>query len=270
MVYWRILIHKNLLGVVVIEVEAIHHKVLLRILTFNIHNGINWNGKYDFEPIIDFIKDTKADLAGIQEISRFWSIKTGYQDMVTLLTEKSGMYLKFSAAIRKKGQACFGNLVLSKYPLIDTWTSKLPGSLEPRNYLAVQVLIGGARVNFLTTHLGLSRADRLRQVPKIIEFGLNLKNPLVITGDFNESPDGPGVSLLKNIWVKHYASPPMGTIREKNSLIGPEADMIFTTSDFGSKSYRVCNNYLSDHLPVIADFELKVHCSEISGNTVYR
>lgn len=271
MVYWRILIHKDSLGVFVIKQAGFNdYNVLLRILTFNIHNGINWKGNFDLGRISDFIKDAKADLAGIQEVSRFWSIRTGFQDMVTLLAEKSGMYPKFSATIRKKGQACFGNLVLSKYPLINTWTSNLPGSLEPRNYLAVQILIGRVRVNFLTTHLGLSREDRLRQVQEIIDFGIKLERPLVISGDFNEEPNGSGVSMLKKNWKKHCNSPVLGTVREKNGLIGPEVDMIFTTSDFTINSYIICKNYLSDHLPVIADYELTKRWPEILGNTIYK
>lgn len=242
----------------------------LRVLTFNIHNGINWNGKYNLERIADFIKEVQPDLAGIQEVSCFWSQKTRFQNMESFLAESLGMYTVFSAALNRGAKAHFGNMVLSNHPFVNVWTERLPGSLEPRNFIAVQVQINGLRINFLTTHLGLAGAERLRQIEKIIRFGVKLGNPLILTGDFNEEENGPGVGILKNYWVKQSGTSRLGTIRLRKNIIGPEVDMIFTTSDLVLKSLKICNNYLSDHLPVIADLELRTSWAEVTGVTIYQ
>lgn len=242
----------------------------LKILTFNIHNGINRYGKYNLNQIAQFIDEMKPDLAGLQEVSRFWSLKTNYQDMVGFLGERLGMYLAFSPTLSRNRKGFFGNLVLSRYPLINTWAEILPGNLEPRSYLAVQVQTGGARVNFLTTHLGLSDTERVVQASKIISFGLQLGDPLIITGDFNQEPSGPGVALIKRYWVKHDPSPPRGTLRLSNGQLGPEIDLIFTSPNLALKSMKVCENGLSDHLPVYGEFEINLSWNQIAGQPVIR
>lgn len=251
------------------EFSSLSFRLILKILTFNIHNGINWNGNYDLEQIAKFIGEINPDLAGIQEVGRFWSRKTNFQDMATFLGERLGMFPVFSASLCREDKAFFGNLILSKYPILKAWTKILPGNLEPRNYLAIQVQTRGVRINFLTTHLGLSNVERLCQVSKIIKFGVQLGKPLIITGDFNEKISDSGVALLKKNWVKHDPFPPQGTIRLCNRMIGPEIDMIFSSSDFVLKNMRVCENYLSDHLPVIAELELNLSWPQVAGKPVY-
>lgn len=248
-----------------VKLDKLRYRLTLKVLTFNIHNGINWRGKYDLEQIAEFIDKIKPDLAGLQEVSRFWSRKTYFQDMVNILGERLGMFPVFSATLCRDNKASFGNLVLSKYPILKIWTETLPGKLEPRNYLAVQVQIGGTRVNFLTTHLGLSSVERLSQVCKISSFSVQLGQPLIITGDFNEKPNEPGVTLLKESWIKHNFSTPQGTLRISDQEIGPEIDMIFTSPDLVLKSLKVCENELSDHLPVIAELELNLSWSQVAG-----
>lgn len=241
----------------------------LKVLTFNIHNGINRYGKYNLKQIAEFLSLIKPDLAGFQEVSRFWSPKTNYQDMVGFLAERLRMYPAFAATLNRHDQSFFGNLILSKYPLINTWTAILPGKLEPRNYLAVQVNVGGVRVNFLTTHLGLSDSERLVQVSKIAGFGVRLGDPLIITGDFNQGPDDPGMALIKSNWIKHDSSPQRGTLRLSNGQLGPEIDMIFSSPNLVLKSLKVYENDLSDHLPVGGEFEMELAWDQVAGQPVY-
>lgn len=241
----------------------------LKVLTFNIHNGINRYGKYDLEQTAEFLRLMKPDLAGLQEVSRFWSLKTNYQDMVSFLAEQLGMYHAFAPTLNRRRRSFFGNLILSKYPLINTWTEILPGNLEPRNYLAVQVQAGGVRVNFLTTHLGLSDSERLVQINRIASFGVQLGEPLIITGDFNQGPDDPGMALIKSNWIKQDPSPRRGTLRLSNGQLGPEIDLIFSSPKLVLKSLKVYDNELSDHLPVCGEFEMEVAWNQVAGQPVY-
>ncbi len=248
--------------------DSIRFRITLKVLTFNIHSGINWSGHYDLEQIAAFIGGIKPDLAGIQEVSRFWSWRTNFQDMVTFLGDRLGMLPAFSASLCRDGKASFGNLILTKYPIINTWSEILPDNREPRSYLAAQVLANGVRVNFLTAHLGLSDKERLNQVNKIVKFGTQLSGPLIITGDFNEKPNGGGIAIIRENWIKHNLSPPQGTLRLSDHEVGPEIDMIFTSSDWGLKSMRVYENELSDHLPVVAELELNLPWTQVAGEPV--
>lgn len=243
-------------------------KLEIRVLTYNIHNGIDWWGNYRFKQILEFIGDVKPDLAGLQEVSRFWGLKTANQDMVKIIAEELKMFVFFGSTL-SKGKKAFGNLVLSKHPIVNGWIGKLPGNSEPRNFTGIQALIRGFRINFLTTHLGLKTEERLSQVKRIGEFGRGLGKPLIIAGDFNEPAGSPGVVLLKKNWIKLGQQPERGTIRLKRGEIGPEIDLIFTTPDVTLKRLSVVDNYLSDHLPVIADLELERQWSRSSGNQIY-
>mgnify|MGYP001443398213 CR=1 FL=1 len=244
-------------------------KLSLKVMSFNIHNGINWDQKYGLEQMADFIGEVTPDLAGLQEVSRFWSRKTNYQDMVNYFEQRLGMYPVFAPSLCRERGALFGNLVLSKFPIINAWSEMLPSKLEPRNCLAAQVIAFGTRFNFLTTHLGLSGSDRLAQVRTITKLGLQLGGPLIICGDFNESPTGPGVTLIKENWVKHDPTPPQGTMRLSVHQLGPEIDMIFTSHDLVSQNLKVYENKLSDHLPVFGEFEMDLSWEQVAGEPVY-
>lgn len=244
-------------------------QLTLKVLSFNIHNGLNWDGKYGLEQIADFIGEVGPDLTGLQEVSRFWSRKTNFQDMAKYFEKRLGMFSVFAPSLHRKKEAVFGNLVLSKFPIINAWSEILPSKLEPRNYLAVQVNACGVRVNFLTTHLGLSESERLAQVGTICKIGFQLGDPLIICGDFNESPTGSGVSLIKENWVKHNPSPPRGTVRLSADGLGPEIDMIFTSLDLVSKNMKAYENKLSDHLPVYGEFEMDLFWNQVAGQPVY-
>ena len=243
-------------------------KLKLRVLTYNIHNGIDWRGNYRLKRILEFIGDVEPDLAGLQEVSRFWGLKTHNQDMAQIIAEELKMFVFFGPAL-SKGKKAFGNLILSKHPIVNGWIGILPGGSEPRNFTGIQALIRGFRINFLTTHLGLDTEERLSQAARIGKFGRGLGKPLIITGDFNEPAGGPGVALLKKNWIKLGRQPERGTLRLRRGEIGPEIDLIFTTPDFTLKRLSVVDNYLSDHLPVIADLELDRQWSRSSGNQIY-
>jgi endonuclease/exonuclease/phosphatase family metal-dependent hydrolase len=236
--------------------------VPLKVMTLNIHSAINWYGSMDLEALVNFIKDSDPDIVGLQEVPLAWSVVTGYQDIPSILAERLHTSYAFAASLeRNKGY--FGNLILSKYPIIQQWTCLLPGSLEQRSLAFAQILIEGEHINFLTTHLGLSVEDRLQQSTKILDFIDQVSGPLIVTGDFNGSDSDQAVSQLKQNFLDLQSLSEFldsGTLRSKDGQLnaGSKMDYILATPEFSFVNLQVIDNYISDHVPLVAELTLQL------------
>ena len=254
-----------------IQTEASMEKLSLKIMTLNLHSGINWYGKYDLDGIVQFIQEVNPDLIAIQEVDRFWSGLSQYQDIPGELALRLKMFSAYSAAL-ERNSGYFGNLILSRYPINYVWTDRLPGLLERRSFLFTQVMVNGVRVNFLTTHLGLSESDRLQQVNAIMQFLNQVSGPLVIAGDFNGAVNDPAVAIFEAAFLDSMlinGNPDQGTFRAKNGTIDSRMDYILTTPDFGLERIQVPDTYISDHLPVVVEVSLQVDQANVAGQPVY-
>jgi endonuclease/exonuclease/phosphatase family metal-dependent hydrolase len=236
--------------------------VRLKVMTLNIHSAINWYGNMDLEALVNFIKDSDPDIVGLQEVPLAWSVMTGYQDIPSILAERLQTSYAFSASLeRNKGY--FGNLILSKYPIIQQWTCLLPGSLEQRSLAFAQILIEGEHINFLTTHLGLSVEDRLQQSTKILDFLNQVSGPLIVTGDFNGGDSDQAVSQLKQNFLDLQSLSEFfnsGTLRSKDGQLnaGSKMDYILATPEFSFVNLQIIDNYISDHVPLVAELTLQL------------
>jgi endonuclease/exonuclease/phosphatase family metal-dependent hydrolase len=235
--------------------EIIH----LKVLTLNIHSGINWSGKYDLDAIGKFINEVNPDLVGLQEVDRFWSSMSQFQDLPGELALRLKMFSSYSVSLARN-DGYFGNLVLSKYPITLMWAEQLPGSLERRSFVFTQVLINGIRINFVTAHLGLSDSDRLQQAATMLQLTRQISGPLIITGDFNADASDGAVKMIKAsfIDIQELSGLKQGTFRLKDGKIGPLIDYILVTPEFGFVNFQITDNYISDHLPVLAELSLMV------------
>lgn len=233
--------------------------IKLKVLTLNIHSGINWSGKYDLDGIVKFIATVNPDLAGLQEVDRCWSSMSRFQDLPGELALRLKMFSSYSVS-RVRNNGYFGNLILSKYPINLMWADQLPGSLERRSFVFTQVVINGIRVNFITVHLGLSISDRIQQVSALLQVTHQINGPLIIAGDFNGHPNDEAVQLLKNNFgdVQESSGVNQGTFRGEDGKLGPHIDYIFVTPEFYLTGFQIADTEISDHVPLIAGLNLQV------------
>lgn len=238
--------------------------ISLKVMTFNIHSAINWYGKLDVEGLVHFIEDVQPDIVGLQEVDVGWSSLTNFENIPAKLSERLHMDYAFSAS-RERNSGFFGNLILSKYPIVQQWTMVMPGSLEPRSFALVQFQVKGLPVNFLTTHLGLSVSDRLGQVSTILDFVNEVGGPLIITGDFNGNDNDPAVAEIKKHLFDLQSMSDFkdsGTFRSKDGNVypGSKMDYILTSPEFGLSTMEVVvDNFVSDHVPLIAELTLNLN-----------
>ncbi|GEM_PF-507843 len=253
------------------EENELESKIKLKIISINIHTAKNWNGIFDLDSLVEFLKSEDPDIIGMQEVDRNWSKRSMFLDLCTELSSRLNMYHAYSASL-ERAQGYYGNLILSKYPIVQSRAEKLPSTLETRSFVYGQVYLAGAWINIINTHLGLSEVDRYLQASKIDHFSKGLKGPLIIMGDFNAEASDPGVQILKQNKqdlqeMSEYCS--WGTFRAQSGQLTGRIDYILVSNEFEYQSFKIVDNYISDHLPLIAEISLKSEPFSTTGEPVF-
>lgn len=227
--------------------------VLLTFLTYNIRHCRGLDNRVSLAAVARTIAQTGADTTGLQEVDCF-NPRSCFMDQARWLGRELGLFYVFGPARSWFKLARFGNAVLSRHPVLGQKNYQLPGGGEKRSLLRTELLAGGLRYAFYTTHLGLDARDRLRQVEQIIAITGADELPLVLAGDFNASPGAPE---LRGLF--HYLSPadpagefptfPAGEPRYK-------IDYIFYSPHWKLEGLRVYRSRASDHLPLAVHLRL--------------
>jgi endonuclease/exonuclease/phosphatase family metal-dependent hydrolase len=201
----------------------------MKLLSYNIQYGKGKDDQYDTERIVGEIGD--ADLVALQEVERFWA-RSGNMDQVARITAAMpdhywvygpgvDLHADQQSARNKGARRQFGNLILSRFPIISSRHHLLPkyGSIGPlsiqRSTIEASIICGKHRIRFYSIHLThLSPETRLPQINRLLEIHRdaihegfpisgNLKGmdwesgvndqtvpaDAVIMGDFNFQPD---------------------------------------------------------------------------------
>jgi len=201
----------------------------MKLLSYNIQYGKGKDDPYAIERIVGDIGD--ADLVALQEVERFWE-RSGNTDQVAQITAAMpdhywvygpgvDLHADQQSARNKGARRQFGNLILSRFPIISSRHHLLPkyGSIDPlsiqRSALETIIVCGGHRIRFYSLHLThLSSQTRLPQINRLLEIhrdaihegfpisgnlkGLDWESGVndqtvpadaIIMGDFNFQPD---------------------------------------------------------------------------------
>jgi len=210
------------------------------IATYNIQYGIGLDGRFDIERIIDVIG--ALDVIGLQEVEVAWD-RSGNRNIPALLAEHLPSHyvawgpnidvIKSTSAGEWAGPRAprrqFGNLILSRYPILATRNHLLPryGAASlldmQRGALEATVATPSGAMRVYCTHLcHLSEEQRVLQMKRLIEIidtapfegpplsGSHDRDPswsteralpsvprdCVVLGDFNCTPDSASYALL--------------------------------------------------------------------------
>lgn len=230
----------------------------MKVMTFNIQHCLDYKRrKIDFDLFAAKIKEYGADFCGLNEVRNKGFI-VGYTNQTEKLSEKTGLYGYFGEAIRVKGLAPYGNAVLSKTPLKEIETIKIPDPeiknekeyYESRCVIKAVLEEKGKEIMFLVTHMGLAKGERINAVKTICEIADNTDLPIVLMGDFNAEPDE---ETLKPLYERFTDSLKGSDVRTFPSD-SPEVkiDYIFYRG-VECENTKVINEVVSDHLPIITE-----------------
>lgn len=232
----------------------------IRVMTYNIHVGIGMDKKLDLPRIAGVINKEKPDLVGLQEIDRGVQ-RTQRIDEIVELAKLTRMEYAFAFNLPYQGGQ-YGVAILSRFPIRAT-EHRLYKNLreaERRGFIRAEVKIGGRIVHFVTTHLDYQHDDgRLFEAQQMLAFLSDVKGPLIVVGDLNDTPAGETFKLMRSLFDEAWAIRPSdeGFSYPADKPL-KRIDYIFTRRTDGIKTKRawVVNTLASDHIPVVADLEI--------------
>lgn len=251
----------------------------LRVLSYNIHAGIGVDGRFDLDRVANVIRGTEADVVGLQEVDRCYRSKTEYTDQIEHLSERLGMEFAYGTAIERPPIAesdgvsrRYGVAVLSRHPITDTETHPLSNGPETEQRVLLETCLDVRDVpwTFATTHLGLAEDVRRRQVTDVLDRLADRTERVLLTGDFNATPDSNAIDRLTERFRDAFADADLGDADtfptssiERNEHGAVEVfrkpariDYVFYTPDLRLRDVELVESPASDHAGVVAALEL--------------
>ncbi|WP_208591024.1 endonuclease/exonuclease/phosphatase family protein [Gracilibacillus suaedae] len=236
----------------------------IKVMTYNIHHGKGLDKKVNLDRICKVIADSNADIIGLNEVDRYYSERSHFQDQMEYLTKELNYFGAFSPSLalqpRKKYLTRqYGNGILSRFP-IDApksyvFNKRLFG-IEDRSILEVTIPLCNKLVHFYVTHLSLNPSLHRQQSEFLIT---KAKSPAVIIGDWNMKVRSKRwkrvVKVYRDVW---------DSIDSQDGLTYPaknprkRLDYIFVSKDFTILDVQINDSIpiASDHLPFVSTLSL--------------
>lgn len=237
-------------------------KKTLRVMTYNIHVGVGMDKKLDLQRIADVINRERPDLVGLQEVDRGVT-RTEGKDEIAELAGMTRMNFAFAPNLDFQGGK-YGVAILSRFPIKNTEHRMFENRRESerRGMLKIEVEIDRKTVSFVTTHLDYQFDDgRLFETEQLLKNLESVKGPLIVVADLNDIPTGSSYKLMSNLfddaWMTSQAKGDGFSFpADKPSK---RIDHIFYRKGGGVRAKKswVVETLASDHIPVVAEIEIK-------------
>jgi endonuclease/exonuclease/phosphatase family metal-dependent hydrolase len=215
--------------------------------------------------MIDFLKTLNPDILALIEVDgggkrskkrnepMYFSLKLGFDYLVDQVKYATGSL--FSRLPVLKHQE---NALLSKYPISAV---KYHFFSRGAKKIVIDATLSLQKdTSLLVVHLSLFKRTRLKQLNELVKIVNSKTTPVILVGDFNTFKEQELDLLLSNtnlldaysfnsVKSSKYTEPSWRPkYRLDNILISPEIKI---------NNYEIIEAHLSDHLPVLIDFELK-------------
>lgn len=251
----------------------------LRVMTYNIYGARATSpaNAADLDAIAEVIRRQNPDFVTLNEVDMFTN-RTGKDvHQARDLAEKLGMEWHFSKAIDRDGGE-YGDAVLSKYPILEKRSYRLPCAAEQpgedRSLCVIRVQIDGKDLYVASTHLDHLSGDasRLVQATEIRRIrDTELEGDLILCGDLNAIPSSNVIATMTSFLtntgpIDQYTFPSDDPSRKIDYI------MYAPIEHFGVQNCQVVSRGdqqvggvdASDHRPVIADIRFQTE-EDISG-----
>lgn len=243
----------------------------IRVATWNIHKGVNGlrpRRRLEIHNIGLAIDQFDADIICLQEVRKHHRTEARRfsqwpkLEQADFLAPLGYTPVYQTNAITKHGE--HGNALLTRWPVIKHQHEDMSDHrFEQRGLLHAELLIHNRPVHVVVVHLGLIKASRNRQVMQLCSYlqrEIPKNVPLIIAGDFNDWGSSCEAALrseaLQTFKTNPITSKRLRTYPARFPLI--QFDYVFARHLQAINSV-VPNGVhwarMSDHLPLIADFQ---------------
>lgn len=252
-----------------------------RLVTLNIAHGRGLNPiqgtstaerlRRNLRRIATLLRRINPDAVALQEIDQA-SAWAGNFDQLDYLREHTGMpFSVFGVHNRREGRLnlAYGNAILSRHPILSSETVSFgTRSVGEKGFVFVELAVEGQRLPLVNLHLHYrSRAQRFGQLDQLLAF-LEEKRRMhqhdwpmlpVVCGDFNTPASS--MDVTHALW-EHLQALGDYTMHPRRGRTFPSVlpvrllDFVFLPPRARSPRSRVLRSVLSDHRPVLVDFQL--------------
>ncbi len=159
-------------------------KTSLIIMTYNIQQGVNISGDWNFDEQLKLIKAVNPDILGLQECDSD-RISCGNLDVVRYFASRLNMYSYYGP---KTVTNTYGCAILSKYQILNPFSFFAVSDTEQIGSAQAQITVGTTEFNVAVNHpAGDSTQVRIDQNLEMLEM-VNGLSHVIFMGDFNFRP----------------------------------------------------------------------------------
>ena len=148
------------------------------------------------------------------------------------------------------------NAIISRFPLNDV---KYHVFHEGTKRMVIEATVKCPDpITLLAAHLALGKKARAQQIKELIHIVNNIKNPVILMGDFNTFN---GEKEIQDLLQKTHLSDLISLDKVSLPFTEPawhptrRLDYILTSPQIKVKKYSILHFPFSDHLPLMIDFE---------------
>ena len=225
-------------------------------MSYNVHACIGRDGGFRPDRIAEVLESTNADLIGLQEIQDRSYAGARVTDF---LAKRLAMHAYRGPSLRR-GTDEYGNLLLSRQPAGRVALHDLSvDRREPRGAIEADFDFHGQILRCFVTHLGLSAAERRKQLAHLLTIMRRDDAEIrIFAGDINEWRSGS--SALRSLARIFGKLPSPNTYPSGLPFLA--LDRIYVTPASCLKELRVvnsrCARIASDHLPLRGEISIQL------------
>ncbi|MBI1276057.1 endonuclease [bacterium] len=233
----------------------------LRFLSFNIHGGRSLRGVRDLSRLHALMERLDVDIGVFQEMETRAS-RGGHEGDVERLAGPGRPHRLCGASIRE-GKGWYGNLIVSRYPILRGLVHHLETKpdLEPRNAVDALIETPRGKLRLIGTHLSLSVFERWWEARNLLRLMRDVEekepNPVLLMGDINEwQYPSRLIRYLNSVMTPLPCGPtfPSWLPLLKLDRVWHDAPGLNVTAHrLGSRGIRA----LSDHLPLLVEIDYR-------------
>ena len=244
--------------------------MILRVGTYNILHGADYphrlatgEDRVELSLAERALREMELDFCGLNEVRNQEKV-VGLCHQARYLAERLGYHYAFARAIDHLGGE-YGNALLSRYPIKSVTPHPIVIPKEERiagvryeDRVALEAILDveGRELGVIVTHFGLHRDEIALAAETVASLAEGCSLPLIVTGDFNVTPDDPAIMRLKRV-LCDTADGFDGDFQTFPSH-APEKkiDYIMAKGDVTVRAFAARNILSSDHKPLFAELEV--------------
>lgn len=239
---------------------------MFKVVTYNVHKCRGLDRRVRPERIVEVLLETGADIIALQEVLNVEG-ESREKNQAMFISEELRMNVAVGENRKIKG-APYGNATLSRFPITFAHNYEITWRwCERRGALRTDINVhDNATVHLFNIHLGTAFLERRHQgrvlVSREVLNNPDLNGARVALGDFNEWTRG----LASQLLAAHLESADVRYHLRRSRTYPGVLPLVHLDHIYYDSRLKLCKLSLhksrtalvaSDHLPLVAEFEIK-------------